>query len=77
MTYGYRFDNIGIRAKLSYDDGNTWSNEIILLGGVESSDLGYPSTIELSDGTLLTVYYQIENGNRNAGIYYIKWKLNK
>lgn len=77
MSYGYRFDSFGIRAKFSYDEGSTWTDEIILLGDVENADLGYPSTIELDDGTFLTTFYQIEKGNKNAGIYYIKWALNK
>lgn len=76
MTYGYRFDNLGIRAKVSSDNGDTWSDEIILIDNAENSDLGYPSTVELSNGMLLTTFYQIEKGNKNAGIYYIKWKLN-
>ena len=77
MSYGYRFDDMGIRMKLSADDGATWSDEIVLLSGAGNADLGYPSTVELEDGTFLTTYYQIEAGNKNAGIYYLKWRLNK
>ena len=77
MSYGYRFDDMGIRMKLSEDEGNTWSDEIVLIRDAENGDLGYPSTVELEDGTFLTTYYQIEAGNKNAGIYYLKWRLNK
>ena len=76
-TYGYRFDDMGIRMKLSEDEGTTWSDEIILIRDAENGDLGYPSTVELEDGTFLTTYYQIKAGNKNAGIYYVKWRFNK
>lgn len=35
-------------------------------------NLKYSFTVELEDGTFLTTYYQIEAGNKNAGIYYLK-----
>ena len=43
----------------------------------ESDDLGYPSTVELSDGRLLTVYYQILPGDTFASILYTEWELPK
>ena len=66
-TYGYRRAPMGIRACLSVDGGKSWDiqNEIILRadGFGSGSDLGYPITQRLPDGTLATVYYfnRIEN----------------
>ena len=60
-TYGVRRAPMGIRACLSSDGGKTWNveNEIVLRadGFGSGSDLGYPITQLLSDGTLATIYY--------------------
>ena len=70
-SFGYRRDPMGIRAVLSNDGGKTWDiNNIIVLrndGGIPSefrrdaesggADLGYPISTQLSDGSILTVYY--------------------
>ena len=60
-TYGYRRIPMGIRACLSRDGGRTWDweHETILRadGFGSGSDLGYPITQLLSDGTLVTMYY--------------------
>jgi hypothetical protein len=60
-TYGYRRAPMGIRACLSPDGGTSWNidDEIILRadGAGSGSDLGYPITQRLADGTLATVYY--------------------
>lgn len=68
-SYGYRRPPYGIRACFSRDGGKTWdvANEVILradalsegptAGRGTTSDLGYPRSVELADGTILTVYY--------------------
>lgn len=60
-SYGYRRAPMGIRACLSRDGGKTWDigHEFVLRadGKRSGSDLGYPLTTELEDGTLLTLYY--------------------
>lgn len=57
--YGYRREPFGVRACLSEDDGRTWNmaEEIILRDDGCSRDVGYPSTVQLDDGYLYTVYY--------------------
>ncbi len=57
MTYGYRSAPFGIRAKLSSDQGKTWGEEIMLRDDAGSGDLGYPRTVQRSDGKIVTVYY--------------------
>jgi hypothetical protein len=57
LTYGYRAEPYGIRAKLSGDGGATWGEEIVLRDDGGSHDLGYPRTVQRADGTIVTVYY--------------------
>jgi len=57
VTYGYRKKAAVIRARLSSDEGNIWSPEIILRADGFDGDLGYPRTIVRPDGRVLTIYY--------------------
>jgi hypothetical protein len=57
LTYGYRSPPFGIRARLSTDDGLTWEPEIVLRADAVTHDLGYPRSVERSDGRIVTVYY--------------------
>jgi sialidase-1 len=58
-TYGYRRPPYGQRACLS-SDGVHWDlrDELILRDDAPNGDLGYPASIELEPGIVLTVYYQ-------------------
>jgi len=60
LTFGRRIRPYGCGALMSSDGGATWSRdkEILLAGdGAESTDLGYPSTVQLADGHLVTALY--------------------
>jgi hypothetical protein len=57
MTYGYRSEPYGMRARLSEDEGRTWGPEIILRDDAGCWDLGYPRAVQRSDGKIVTVYY--------------------
>jgi hypothetical protein len=59
VAYGRRKPPYGQRAAIS-DDGVTWraEDEIVLRDDGPNEDLGYPASVELNDGTVLTVYYQ-------------------
>jgi hypothetical protein len=46
-----------------------------LSGDGKGGDLGYPSTVELADGTLLTVWYEAMKESKNAVLRQAKWKL--
>ena len=58
-TYGYRRPPYGVRACISRDLGKSWDieHEVVLRDDGESRDIGYPSSTELPDGTVVTVYY--------------------
>ena len=75
MTYGHRRKPFGNQARLSNDNGQTWGEAIILSGDGKGGDLGYPSTVELEDGTLLTVWYESMAEPKLAVLRQAKWKL--
>lgn len=58
-SYGYRRAPFGQRAAIS-EDGIHWSQagEVILRQDAPNKDLGYPVSLELEPGKILTVYYQ-------------------
>ena len=56
-VYGYRQEGYGIRARVSEDAGVTWGDELVVRAGGGSWDLGYPRSLLLEDGSILTVYY--------------------
>lgn len=76
-TYGNRKrDPMGVRACLSEDGGQTWNleEEIILRDDATHHDMGYPSSQQLNDGSILTVYYwQDENQVRH--LVSTQWKV--
>jgi len=59
VVYGRRVPPLGERAAVS-SDGITWreEDEIVLRDDAPNKDLGYPASVELGDGRVLTVYYQ-------------------
>ncbi len=75
MTYGYRRPPYGNRARISADHGKSWSDEITLSADGRDGDLGYPSTVELGDGTLLTVWYESMTAPKLAVLRQAKWRL--
>lgn len=81
-SFGRREVPMGERAMVSYDMGKTFSELYILddapnAGCSRGGDLGYPSTVELDDGSLFTVYYQKYTEEEKPSILYTKWNLNK
>jgi hypothetical protein len=62
MTYGHRRAPLGIQARVSDDNGDSWSEPLVVYGEGKSGDLGYPSTVQLDDGSLLTVWYEVVDG---------------
>ena len=88
-SYGYRRAPYGVRACLSRDGCETWepADGIVLrgdgltTGGREagkgtSADLGYPRTVELSDGSLFTVYY-MTLGDSVTHVAATRWTLDR
>lgn len=76
MSYGHRRAPLGNQARLSRDGGRTWSAPIILNTDAFSGDMGYPSTVECDDGTLVTVWYELQKDSPNAQLRQARWRLN-
>ena len=75
MTYGHRRKPYGNQARMSSDNGHTWSEPMILSGDGIGGDLGYPSTVELGDGTLLSVWYETLKEPKLAVLRQATWRM--
>lgn len=75
MSYGHRRKPFGNQARISEDNGRTWSEPITVSGDGMGGDLGYPSTVQLSDGSLLTVWYEVMKGSPYAVLRQSRWSL--
>ena len=75
MTYGHRRKPYGNQARISSDNGQTWGETMLLSGDGIGGDLGYPSTVELPDGTLLSVWYEKMTEPKLAVLRQATWRL--
>lgn len=62
LVYAYRSDpstgkNAAILAKLSSDNGKTWSKEYVLRSDGSARDVGYPKIVQRPDGQVVAIYY--------------------
>ena len=74
-TYGRRKMPYGIMAMVSPDGGKSWKKDLRLYESYGSDDLGYPSTVEFDDGTLLTVFYATDSDDEPCEIIQQRWKI--
>ena len=74
-AYGYREYPYGIKVMFSTDGGKTWDTNHVLYENTVTDDLGYPATIELDDGSLLTVFYAHPDEDSPAVIMQQKWTI--
>ena len=62
---------------ISLDGGKSWDADHVIYVNGKGWDMGYPATVELSDGSLLTLYYQALPDDWHTSILYTKWRLEK
>ena len=74
-VYGYRKEPYGERAMISYDEGKTWNTDYILRDDAPDGDLGYPSSVELDDGSIFTLYYQKYSAGEKTSLLWTRWRL--
>ena len=75
-VYGCRLKPYGERVMISRDQGQSWNYDLILRDDGPDSDLGYPSSVELDDGSILTVYYQKKySSEEKCSLLWSRWKL--
>lgn len=72
MTYGYRRPPRGNQARISEDLGKSWSAPVVLSDD-GTGDLGYPSTVELAKGELLSLWYEARGGRSELRL--AQWTL--
>lgn len=75
MSYGYRRKPYGNQVRISEDRGGTWSAPISISTDGAGGDLGYPTTVELDDGSFVTVWYEKPADSPLAQLRQAKWKL--
>ncbi len=73
-VYARRESPFSQRAMISRDGGATWEIDMVLREACDS-DIGYPASVSLPDGTLLTVYYQHLTPGDKASILSTRWRL--
>ena len=64
LSYGNRLDPKGVDVRFSSDEGATWSEPLRVVDFL--LDGGYPSSVQLPNGRVLTAYYarRIEGHDR-------------
>ncbi len=75
MTYGHRRAPLGNQARISSNGGRNWSEAMIISGDGTSGDLGYPTSVQLDDGSLLTVWYERMKSSPMAVLRQSRWTL--
>ena len=76
-AYTYREEPYGIKAMFSTDGGKTWDKDnYICESPFPTSDIGYPSTAELADGSLLTVFYA-KSAQYTSAIMAQRWRFDE
>ena len=77
LTYGIRErHHYGVGYRVSEDRGRTWNAPEHLAHLEETKDGGYPATLQLDDGTLVTAYYSngvVQHRRYHMGV--IRWKM--
>lgn len=71
LVHGQRNRPFGVHARLSADLGATWDPEVIQLAtDAHNRDCGYPSSVEVTPGKVVTLYYGVDGDvNRLEGAY--------
>lgn len=67
LVYGNRIGDLAVGAVLSRDGGRIWdwdrrvvlARHCLTLRGKTWGDCGYPSTVQMDDGTIVTLYYRL------------------
>jgi hypothetical protein len=80
LTFGQRNRPLGAQAMLSRDGGVTWDRDrkMILSNDAPNGDCGYPSSVELSGGRILTMFYQVDDpadAPRSSRARAIAWEI--
>ena len=73
LIYGKHDRPFGIYARLSSDNGKTWSEPLPLRQDGGGRDIGYPRSILLPDGNIVAVYYFHDRQNSERYLAATTW----
>jgi hypothetical protein len=74
-VYGKRKPPYGIQAMFSRDNAETWDTGYYLWNQGADGDLGYPASVELSNGDIFTIYYAKRLGQNLTSILWTRWRI--
>ncbi len=77
LTYGFRAEPFGMRARLSSDGGHTWNREFNIRADGAAWDVGYPRTVQRPDGKIVSIYYFSEAVSSERTIAATIWNPGK
>ena len=77
LAYSRRKAPMGEYVRVSYDNGVTWSKDTCISPPPPDWDHGYPTSVELSNGDILTTYYQKCDGDDYNSIHSVRWNLDE
>lgn len=69
----YKLRYLNFSCVFSY--GVSWSEELVPSEDGFSWDIGYPSTAQLNDGTLVTLWYQFCDSTGLASLRCMGWRM--
>ncbi len=75
LAFSSRCEPMGEYVRVSYDNGKTWSKDTCISPITPDWDHGYPTSVELSNGDILTVYYQKCPGDEFNSLHTVRWNL--
>ena len=78
LTYARREKPNRIEVAISGNGGKTFGEPIVLEEFPQhayAGDFGYPASAELKDGSIITVYYAVADGDKKPSIFYTKWEI--
>lgn len=79
LTHGIRMYGIwgSIGARISEDEGRTWKKPAVLkLAPTDNNDGGYPSSVQLPDGRIVTAYYGARTATHHRyHMSVIRWRV--
>ena len=69
LSYGVRVNGRrGVLAKFSSDDGRSWGEPLRIAHTADGGDCGYPSSVQLADGSIVTAWYS-NNSPEHSGYH--------
>ncbi|MFC1453771.1 sialidase family protein [Verrucomicrobiota bacterium] len=79
LSYGIRNKGLyGIGIRISTDQGATWEPPRLLVDFETATDGGYPSSVEIEDGTIVTAYYcNCVPAHQRYHVGVVRWKVDE